>query len=103
MKESQTDDQLLAELGISRNDIEETFAPQERAAPLNPWIAAGLSTFLVANVAMLLSLPPVLRGKGAPYLPTWSKSMDAMFSQLRQNVSVILHTLVHIIVQCKQP
>jgi len=40
---------------------------------------------LLANVAVLCSLPPVLRGKGAPYLPTFRKQMDEMFTKLRHD------------------
>ena len=51
-----------------------------------PYVIAWASVFFAANLAMMLSLPPVLRGKGAPYLPTWSKSMDVMFRELRKHV-----------------
>lgn len=52
---------------------------------LHPAFALGLSGFFLLNVGALLSLPPVLRGKGAPYLPTFSRKLDVMFAQLRHD------------------
>lgn len=43
-------------------------------------IAGGFAAF---NVFALASLYPVLRGRGAPYLPTKNTSLDKMFAQLR--------------------
>lgn len=54
----------------------------------HPAFTLGLSGFFLLNVGALLSLPPVLRGKGAPYLPTFSGKLDTMFSQLRREASV---------------
>ena len=51
---------------------------------MNTGVAIGAGAFFLANVALLLSLPPVLRGRGAPYLPTFAKNMDIMFQLLRQ-------------------
>ena len=51
---------------------------------MNTGVAIGAGVFFLANVALLLSLPPVLRGRGAPYLPTFAKNMDIMFQLLRQ-------------------
>jgi hypothetical protein len=45
--------------------------------------------FLTLNAAVLVSLPPVLRQRGAPYLPTFQKNLDAMFSQLRSEVKIL--------------
>jgi len=58
---------------------------QESMPKLPLSLQIGLGVFGLVNVGMLLSLPPVLRGKGAPYLPTFSKNMDAMFQQLREH------------------
>lgn len=55
------------------------------AASLHPAFALGLSGFFLLNIGALLSLPPVLRGKGAPYLPTFSGKLNVMFTQLRQD------------------
>ena len=55
---------------------------------LHPAFTLGLSGFFLLNVGALLSLPPVLRGKGAPYLPTFSGKLDTMFSLLRREASV---------------
>jgi hypothetical protein len=55
------------------------------AASLHPAFAVGAGIFCLVNVGILLSLPPVLRGRGAPYLPIFQKSVDTMFSQLRKD------------------
>ena len=58
------------------------------SSSLHPAFALGLGGFFLLNVGALLSLPPVLRGKGAPYLPTFSGKLDIMFSLLRRDVNV---------------
>lgn len=58
------------------------------SSSLHPAFALGLGGFFLLNVGALLSLPPVLRGKGAPYLPTFSGKLDTMFSLLRRDASV---------------
>lgn len=58
------------------------------SSSLHPAFALGLGGFFLLNVGALLSLPPVLRGKGAPYLPTFSGKLDTMFRQLRRDASV---------------
>ena len=52
---------------------------------IHPAVVVGLGGFFLLNVGALLSLPPVLRGKGAPYLPTFSGKLNVMFTQLRQD------------------
>jgi hypothetical protein len=47
-------------------------------------IAGGIASF---NVVALISLIPVLRGRGAPYLPTKRTNLDRMFAQLRPLLS----------------
>jgi hypothetical protein len=51
-------------------------------------IAGGFATF---NIVALLSLYPVLRGRGAPYLPTKRANLDVMFAQLRKHVKASNH------------
>jgi hypothetical protein len=53
---------------------------------ISPAVSYGLGAFFVLNIAMLASLPPVLRGRGAPYLPTFRTHREAMFRQLQQTV-----------------
>lgn len=68
--------------------MEVTNESEERSAigaSLHPAFAFGLGGFFLLNVGALLSLPPVLRGKGAPYLPTFSGKLNIMFTQLRQD------------------
>ena len=55
---------------------------EEKQTKLHPMIALGLGSAFVLNLGMILSLPPVLRGKGAPYLPTFSKKLQQMFEPL---------------------
>mmetsp|Transcript_2266 Transcript_2266/g.3175 ORF Transcript_2266/g.3175 Transcript_2266/m.3175 type:complete len:115 (-) Transcript_2266:174-518(-) len=55
---------------------------------INPFLAAGLVGAFVANSAIFLSLPPVVRGKGAPFLPTFKKSLDSMFLHIREDSKV---------------
>lgn len=55
---------------------------------LHPAFAVGLGGIFILNVAAILSLPPVLRGKGAPYLPTFTKKLDVMFLQLCKEPSI---------------
>ncbi len=52
-------------------------------------ISMGLAgAFVVAHGAILFSLPPVLRGKGAPFLPTKSTTMDRMFTLIRKQPQI---------------
>ena len=55
---------------------------EEKQTKLHPMIVLGLGSAFVLNLGMILSLPPVLRGKGAPYLPTFSKKLQQMFEPL---------------------
>lgn len=51
---------------------------------VHPVLGIGLGTAFVLNMSILLSLPPVLCGKGAPYLPTFSRNLNTMFQQLKK-------------------
>ena len=55
---------------------------------LHPALAIGLGGAFLLNVGVLLSLPPVLRGKGAPYLPSFQKKLNVMFTQLRKDTNI---------------
>lgn len=66
------------------NEIEDDIkTPTSTGGSLPTGFAVGLGAFFLLNVGALLSLPPVLRGKGAPYLPTFSGKLHVMFTQLR--------------------
>ena len=52
------------ELGFSKDDFREAAAPVESNKPLHPALAVALGTAFLVNVGFLLSLPPVLRGRG---------------------------------------
>ncbi len=56
---------------------------------LHPAVAFGLFGALIAHGAIILSLPPVIRGKGAPFLPTASKGLNIMFKELRKQPVVL--------------
>jgi hypothetical protein len=56
---------------------------------LHPAVAFGLAAAFVAHGAILLSLPPVLRQRGAPFLPTASKGLDTMFQELKKQPVII--------------
>ena len=56
---------------------------------IHPTVALGLTVAFVAHGAILFSLPPVLRGKGAPFLPTAAKGLNIMFSELRQHPNIL--------------
>lgn len=69
---------LLQTLGIDQSSLYE----RQPRTGLHPGIAVGLTIFGVLNVGLLMSVPPVLLGRGAPYLPTSQKRMDRMFKPL---------------------
>ena len=43
------------------------------------------TAFLSIHLAVLLSLPPVLQRRGAPYLPTFGNRLNTMFDMIRRN------------------
>lgn len=49
----------------------------------NPVVFHG--SVIVASLAVLLSIPPVLLRKGAPYVPTLGTRMDIMFEKLARH------------------
>lgn len=55
---------------------------------MHPAMKLGLGVALLGHAAIILSLPPVIRGKGAPFLPTSSKNIDSMFQILRKQSSI---------------
>ena len=50
-------------------------------------LGIGGVLFLFPHLMVLLSLPPVLQRKGAPYLPTFGKKLNSMFDLIRNHVS----------------
>ena len=58
------------------------------SSQMHPAVKAGLAIGFVANLGLLLSLPPVIMGKGAPYLPTFSRSSNVMWERIRQSSSI---------------
>jgi Histone methylation protein DOT1 len=70
-----------------KREFENALSGDSRSLPtqqsLHPAIAIGIGGFFILNVGLLLSLPPVLMGRGAPYLPTFKNKMDQMFAPLK--------------------
>lgn len=58
------------------------------SSQMHPAVKAGLAIGFVANLGLLLSLPPVIMGKGAPYLPTFSRSSNVMWERIRQSPTI---------------
>lgn len=50
-------------------------------------LGIGGTLFLLPHLAILLSLPPVLLRRGAPYLPTFGTKLNSMFDLVRHHVS----------------
>ncbi|KAI2497879.1 hypothetical protein MHU86_16617 [Fragilaria crotonensis] len=78
----QLQEQLMKELQSTPATAGTTDASQQQR-PLHPAIALGIGGFVIVNVGLLLSLPPVLIGRGAPFLPTYKSKMDQMFAPLK--------------------
>lgn len=49
-------------------------------------LGIGGTLFLLPHLAIILSLPPVLQRRGAPYLPTFSNKLNVMFDLIKQHV-----------------
>ena len=50
-------------------------------------LGVGGTLFLLPHLAIILSLPPVLQRRGAPYLPTFGNKLNIMFDLIRKHVS----------------
>lgn len=74
-------------------DMTKPGVTEQRPTPLHPAIAVGIGGFVILNVGLLLSLPPVLMGRGAPYLPTFRTKMDQMFAPLKAHYHKSADTL----------
>jgi len=61
--------------------------PPSDPKSLHPVITAGLVGAFLAHAAIILSLPPVIRGRGAPFLPTAARGLDATFARIRSHPS----------------
>lgn len=61
----------------------------------HPGLMIGIGSALAMNFALLaFSLPPVLRGRGAPYLPTLDRSLNVMFHHHLKGVETAKMTFV---------
>jgi hypothetical protein len=49
-------------------------------------LGIGGTLFLLPHLAVLLSLPPVLQRRGAPYLPTFRSKLNEMFDLIRAQI-----------------
>ena len=50
-------------------------------------LGIGGTLFLLPHLAIILSLPPVLQRRGAPYLPTFANKLNVMFDLIKQHVN----------------
>lgn len=57
-------------------------------------LGLGGAAFLLPHLIVLLSLPPVLRGRGAPYLPTFGGKLNTMFDLIRGQALLSRHTQI---------
>jgi hypothetical protein len=58
---NEEDKKALRELGISIDALEDL---DQEPAKLHPVAAVAFGSFCIVNIGLLLSLPPVLRGRG---------------------------------------
>lgn len=64
--------------------ISETDPIHNGSSVTNNLFYMGLAgVFVLAHGAIILSLPPVIQGKGAPFLPTSGANMDLMFKLIK--------------------
>lgn len=82
---------ILEELGVSEEYflkplMDSTNDKKVSSPDWHPAVTVGLGLFVLVQLVPLLSLPSVLRSRGAPYLPTFQKRMDTMFRLLREEV-----------------
>ncbi|KAL3793266.1 hypothetical protein ACHAWO_001871 [Cyclotella atomus] len=54
-------------------------------------LGIGGTLFLLPHLAILLSLPPVLQRRGAPYLPTFKSKLNVMFDLIRIQIKQQSH------------
>lgn len=92
---SNQDDLSREETEIWKSISKEMFAqdPSEKSQAknegLHPVLAIGLTAALLAHGAIMFSLPPVLRQRGAPFLPTASKGLNIMFQELKNQPIIV--------------
>ena len=91
---SREERELLSSLGLddllssSQSLLNGDEDASSSSSQMHPAVKAGLAMGLVANLALLLSLPPVIMGRGAPYLPTVSRSSNVMWERIRSSPSI---------------
>ena len=52
-------------------------------------LGIGGTLFLLPHLAVILSLPPVLQRRGAPYLPTFATKLNVMFDLIKYTIYTI--------------
>ena len=78
---------IYAPTPTSLSNINATILPS-KSDGIHPLVAIDLTGALIAHGAIMFSLPPVIRGKGAPFLPTASKGLNVMFQELKRQPTV---------------
>ena len=61
-------------------------ASESASSSYSTLLLIGGAAILLPHLAVLLSLPPVLMKRGAPYLPTFGNKMDVMFGIIRAHM-----------------
>ncbi len=79
----------LGETSLTWNKLRNVLSPSPSSSSSGNKILLGIggTLFLLPHLAIILSLPPVLQRRGAPYLPTFGNKMDIMFDLIRRHVS----------------
>uniref|UniRef100_A0A7S3V4K3 DOT1 domain-containing protein n=1 Tax=Chaetoceros debilis TaxID=122233 RepID=A0A7S3V4K3_9STRA len=78
-------EELNSPLPVTGNDETNTSSD----SGMHPLITFGLVAAFVAHGAIMFSLPPVLQGKGAPFLPTSAKGIGVMFRELKKLPQIV--------------
>ena len=85
MKEPTSYNQLDHAYVNDQSLLSEQFHPDEKSSN-KLMLGIGGTLFLLPHLAILLSLPPVLQRRGAPYLPTFKSKLNVMFDLIRVQV-----------------
>ena len=80
---SQAETPLLDGSFRQKADTEYTTEAESKYNPI--LLGIGGVAFLLPHLAVLLSLPPVLLQRGAPYLPTFGNKLNTMFDLIRNH------------------
>ncbi len=67
--------------------VQNTTPPQnDGTTGYSIWVKCGIAAFFLGHGVIIASLIPVLRMRGAPYLPTFKKGLNTMFEAVDKHV-----------------